>query len=65
MQRTVIVLRFYEDSSVDETAAALGCSAGNVKRHTHDAIRRLSELIELDGEPTVGPAKKGSARDER
>jgi DNA-directed RNA polymerase specialized sigma24 family protein len=29
--RAVVVLRFWEDLSVEATAAALGCSTGNVK----------------------------------
>lgn len=47
-QRAVIVLRFTCDMSIDETATALGCSAGTVKSQTHDALvalrRRLVEL---------------------
>lgn len=30
-QRAVVVLRYYSDLSVEQTASALGCSVGNVK----------------------------------
>jgi RNA polymerase sigma-70 factor (sigma-E family) len=52
-QRAVLVLRFYEDLSVDQTADALGCTAGAVKTLTNRAIsavrRRLPDtLFELE-----------------
>jgi RNA polymerase sigma factor (sigma-70 family) len=40
-QRAVVVLRFYEDLGVEQTAAALSVSVGTVKSQTHDALRRL------------------------
>ena len=40
-QRAVIVLRYYEDLSEADTAAALGCSVGTVKSQAHKALSRL------------------------
>jgi len=40
-QRTVVVLRFYEDLTERETALALGISIGTVKSQVHAALASL------------------------
>lgn len=43
-QRTVLVLRFYEDLTEVQTAAALGISPGTVKSTSRHALARLRTL---------------------
>lgn len=57
-QREVIVLRFYAELSVGETAAAIGASQGSVMSYTSRALSRLRELL---GDPNENePAHDGS-----
>jgi RNA polymerase sigma factor (sigma-70 family) len=60
-QRAVLVLRFWEDLSVEQTAAALNTSSGNVKSQTSRGLtalrealarRGLHELLTIMGDPS-------------
>lgn len=44
-QRTVILLRYYHDLTIIETAAALSWSESKVKTTQHRAIKKLKDLI--------------------
>jgi RNA polymerase sigma-70 factor (ECF subfamily) len=44
-QREALVLRFFQDLSVEQTADAMGCAAGTVKATVHQALRALREKM--------------------
>lgn len=44
-QRAAIVLRFYEDLSVAQTAEVMGCSVGAVKSHVSIGVGKLRERM--------------------
>jgi RNA polymerase sigma-70 factor (sigma-E family) len=46
-QRATVVLRFWDDLSVAETARLLGCSEGTVKSTTSKALTRLRSVLDL------------------
>ncbi|WP_405021134.1 SigE family RNA polymerase sigma factor [Kitasatospora sp. NBC_00070] len=52
-QRATVVLRYYCDLTVDQTAEALGCSAGNVKSQTSRGLDTLRRT--LTDEPFSAP----------
>jgi RNA polymerase sigma-70 factor (sigma-E family) len=44
-QRAVVVARFYDDLSVEQTAQLLGCSTGTVKSQTARALQALRAAL--------------------
>jgi RNA polymerase sigma-70 factor (sigma-E family) len=45
VQRTVLVLRYYEDLADDEIAALLDCPSSTVRSHARRALARLRETV--------------------
>jgi DNA-directed RNA polymerase specialized sigma24 family protein len=56
--RAVVVLRYWSDLSVDQVADVLGCSPGNVKRLSSDAMGRLRTVL---GDEMTGSGPPGRA----
>ncbi|HEX2144339.1 MAG TPA: SigE family RNA polymerase sigma factor [Glycomyces sp.] len=44
-ERATLVLRYWEQLSVDETAAALGCSSGTVKSQSSRGLGKLRRIL--------------------
>lgn len=55
-QRTVLVLRYYEELSESEIAHVMGCSTGTVKTHASRGLATLRERLDLEGDAAVGNA---------
>ncbi|MYW63001.1 SigE family RNA polymerase sigma factor [Streptomyces sp. SID8379] len=50
-QRTILVLRYFEDLSETDVAHTLGCSVGTVRSTTHRSLARLRRLAPDLGTP--------------
>jgi RNA polymerase sigma-70 factor (sigma-E family) len=57
-QRAVLVLRYFEDLSVEETADLLQCGVGTVKSHASRGLARLRDLAASD----AGSAMRNNVR---
>ncbi|QAY74489.1 sigma-70 family RNA polymerase sigma factor [Agromyces protaetiae] len=57
-QAACIVLRYYDDLTVDGIARTLGISSGAVKRYLSDGLHALSSQLEAAGDPR---AQRGDA----
>lgn len=47
-QREALLLRYFEDLSVDDTALAMNCAAGTVKATVYQALRSLRQKLVAD-----------------
>ena len=48
-QRAAVVLRYYEDLTEAQTAAALGCAVGTVKSQVHAGLASLRRTLDSHG----------------
>ncbi|SEM85105.1 SigE family RNA polymerase sigma factor [Streptacidiphilus jiangxiensis] len=63
VQRAVLVLRFWEDRSVEETAALLGRKPATVRSDTARGLERMRQLLDgFEAESEVEVAGKGVGR---
>lgn len=62
--RRLVVLRYQEDQSYDEIAAAVGLPLGTVKSHLHRARQAMARLLEQAGwGPAAGPLQPSDGPD--
>ncbi|MER7705247.1 SigE family RNA polymerase sigma factor [Kitasatospora sp. NPDC097605] len=55
-QRQAVVLRYWEDLSESQAAAAMGCSVGTVKSQASKGVAKLRGLSSLIGMTSIGGA---------
>ncbi len=61
--RAVVVLRYWADQSIEQAAATLGCSTGNVKSQSARALAKLRELLdETSAEPGPPAGQHGNLK---
>ena len=58
-QRATVVLRFYCDMSIEQTAHAMGCSTGNVKSQSSRGLATLRHLLDPNLIPVI-PVMEGT-----
>jgi RNA polymerase sigma-70 factor (sigma-E family) len=64
--RAVVILRYWADQSVDQTAALLGCTPGNVKSQSARALDKLRLLLqEAEAEPCPADFPTGEPNETR
>ena len=52
--RAIVVLRYWEEMSIEQVAAQLGCSPGNVKSQSARSLDKLRRLLETALTDTAG-----------
>jgi RNA polymerase sigma factor (sigma-70 family) len=56
-RRAIVVLRYYCDYSIEQTAQILGCSIGTVKSQTSRALGQLRVVLESDSQTSSMPGR--------
>jgi RNA polymerase sigma factor (sigma-70 family) len=51
-QREAVVLRYFLDLSIDDTARVMRCTTGTVKSQVHKALATLREQLQHPDQPT-------------